>query len=75
MDTHDTEGYQIGPVTIWNCPACGRKVLVSPEGRTVMNEGDTNANHRGSMEMRVNYITQFLLDEFPRSAGWVEIVR
>ena len=73
MDIHEMEGYREGNVIICNCPVCGRRVIVNEEGLSIAEPGDTSANHRGGMEMRVDYMTQLLLSASPLSAGWIDV--
>jgi len=49
MDIHEMEGYREGNVIIWNCPVCGRRVLVTEDGLVIAEPGDPIANHRGGM--------------------------
>lgn len=50
MDYHEMNGYQEGRVIIWNCPICGRRVvLVGASSPMIVEQGDVTVNHRGGI--------------------------
>ena len=50
MDVHEMEGYEEGNVTVWHCPICGRKVLITMSDASIIEPGNRNVNHRGGTD-------------------------
>ena len=69
MDIHEMDGYEEGNITIWNCPICGRKILVSQADAIVMNDGDPAASHRGGLAA----LAEQTPDPFERWADSVDV--
>ena len=50
MDTHKMNGHLDKGLFIWDCPTCGRRVLIVPhKSKIVVRQGDPSARHDGGM--------------------------
>jgi len=75
MDIHKMDGYREGNVVVWNCPVCGRKVMViSGIGITILEPGDQAVEHRRALSLTA-VLEERAHDPFARWAEGIDIER